>query len=254
MSPSVDAAAEAELLKQSKEFLVRRVMALERQLKIRNADCARLLQERHQLLPLKEKCESQKEMILALKDQVHLLQVEKGSALESLEAMRREQRDAEHQQRMKKVEQVVGPRPAAASAGGSSTYTAPQLQRQGVRILSVQDASPPPPSRPPGGTVVNTSVGPQILYDSSDISSVGFAKQTRPMDFLGGAGAANTLAPATHPGPGHAGAVDAAEEADVRRLMAMAKEGAELDVKYAGIQDEEERALRARIDALKTRK
>lgn len=34
---------------QSKEFLIERVLVLERQLKIRNRDCSRLLQERHDL-------------------------------------------------------------------------------------------------------------------------------------------------------------------------------------------------------------
>ncbi|CAD2217740.1 hypothetical protein AGDE_14673 [Angomonas deanei] len=228
--------SEQELLAKPKEFLVQRVQALERQLKIRNSDCSRLLQERHELLPLKEKCNSQREMILALKEQLEIAKVEKASALEAVERYRKEERNAIHQERIGQAE---------AAMGGRATPK--------IRVKSISDSPPPSKSGnssvsplPPGGTVVQTSLGPQVIYNSSDISTVGFSKQSKPVDFLGGdmrftQGKAGTGA--------HAGG----SGDEVKDLMERAKDEANTELKYAEYEEDEDRKLHARLEALKKR-
>jgi hypothetical protein len=257
-SPAVD----DDLEKQSKEFLLQRVRALERQLKVRNDDCARLLNERQQLLPLKEKCASQKEMILALRGQLDLAQAQRESAVDAMEMMKRRQRDQEHRDRIAHAEWAM-----YSGAPGSASATPPPPSQSTTTANRLSTAMPgsstqPPSSAPnigrrnPGGTVVNTAVGPQLLYDSSDISSVGFTKNAKlPYDFLGGPGAQQQYL-ARYNGGGDRGEMpdgghDASEDAQVRRVIAAAKDQADVETKYAEMEDKEEAALMARIKALR---
>ncbi|KAK7194697.1 hypothetical protein NESM_000389000 [Novymonas esmeraldas] len=254
-------AAGDALASESKEFLIRRVQALERQLTIRNNDCARLLEERSQLLPLREKCESQREMILALRSQLDLAQAQRESANDAMEAMKRQQRDTEHRERIERAERAM-----YGAAGGPKTNAA-GLRKPDITTPSPSGAppAPSPPSshmhparRAPGGTVVNTASGPQILYNSSDISSVGFATNARlPYDFLGGPGAQVQYLTRHRNNAGRdaaeepEGGVDASDDAQVRRTMAAAAEAVQMDTKYAEMEDKEHEALLARLKALR---
>ncbi|CAC9531378.1 hypothetical protein conserved [Leishmania donovani] len=248
---------------QSKDFLIQRVQALERQLKIRNSDCARLLEERQQLLPLKEKCESQREMILALRDQLNLAQAQHESVIDALEEMKRQQRDKEHRERVAHAERVIYGASAApkATAGGTNrpeTSSSPATNAAPSYKPASALRANNPARRAPGGTVVNTSSGPQIIYDSSDISSVGFTKNAKlPYDFLGGPGAQlQYLAPSRgsagkEAGEQPEGGFDASDDAQVRRTMAAAAEAIELDAKHAEMEEKEHRALLERLKALR---
>ncbi|KPA76652.1 hypothetical protein ABB37_07506 [Leptomonas pyrrhocoris] len=255
-APEVD-----DLEHQSKEFLLQRVRALERQLTIRNSDCARLLADRQQLLQAREKCASQRETILALQGQLDLARAQRESAVDAMETMKRRQRDQEHRDRIGNAERAMYGRPqsvagappppsnppfssppATSSSGGSgSTGAKPSV------------ATPNIGRRNPGGTVVNTAAGPQLLYDSSDISSVGFTKNARlPYDFLGGPGAQQQYL-ARYSGEGDVpdGGHNESEDAQVRRVINAAKDQADLEAKYAEMEDKEEEALMARIKALR---
>ncbi|KAG5493535.1 hypothetical protein JIQ42_01905 [Leishmania sp. Namibia] len=247
---------------ESKDFLIQRVRALERQLRIRNSDCARLFEDRKELAILKQKCESQREMILALRDQLDLAQAQRDSANDAMEAMKRQQRDKEHRDRVAYAERAI------YGASVAPRDTAGNTKRPENCISSGSNAAPnaTPASAAqrnntrcaPGGTVINTASGPQIIYDSSDISSVGFARSAKlPYDFLGGPGAQLQYLSRYH-GGSHAeaeeelgGGHDASEEAQVRRTMAAAAEASQLDAKYAEMEDKEHRALLARIKALR---
>lgn len=244
---------------QSEEFLVQRVQALERQLMIRNADCARLLEERKQLLPLREKCESQREMLSALREQLDLAKAQRESANDAMEAMRREQRDKEHRDRVERAQHSMygandAPKPAASSSD-AVLASAPTVGKP----PTAQGSNTHNTRRAPGGTVVTTATGPQIMYDSSDISSVGFATNSKlPYDFLGGPGAqVQYLArhrkdnQASGGGDEPEGGVDASEDGEVRRTMAAAMEQVQLDAKYAELEDKEHEALVARLKALR---
>ncbi|KAI5686959.1 hypothetical protein MNV84_06993 [Leishmania braziliensis] len=241
---------------QSKDFLIQRVRALERQLKIRNSDCARLLEERKQLLPLKEKCESQREMIVALRDQLNLAKVQCESANDAMEEMKRRQRNKEHRERVAYAERALyganappgsttgnTSRPATSSSANATPASAPRSNDM---------------RRAPGGTVVNTTSGPQIIYDSSDISSVGFTKNAKlPYDFLGGPGVQLQYLSPYHgnscsgAGEEPEGGCDASDDAQVRRTMATAAEAIEMDAKHTEKEDEEYQALVARLKALR---
>lgn len=249
---------------QSRDFLLQRVRALEQQLRVRNSDCARLLQERKQLLLLKEKCESQKEMILALSGELDLARAQRESAMDAMEAMKRQQRDKEHHDRIAQAERAIygsGPQSSASNANNS---------KSGSTNKNTNSSSPKSTAlvpnigrRNPGGTVVNTAAGPQLLFDSSDISSVGFVKNGRlPCDFLGGPSAQEAyLARYNGYGGGSGGSADGgvapdggndeSEDAQVRRVIDAAKDQAEMEAKYAEMENKEEEALMARIKALR---
>lgn len=248
-----------DLCSQSKDFLVQRVFALERQLKIRNADCSRLLAERHELLPLRDECKSQKELIVTLQDKIQILTAQHASALESVDAMKKKLRDEEHQRRMLRYRDKLenndqGPPPPSAPrmtvmkanpAPSGMAMQTPTPQRCGGG--SARDRQPPPM---PGGTIVTTSTGPQIMYDSSDISSVGFTtKGVAPCDFRRG-----PIAQQQHVVKCHGEHLDSEEgEEGIYRVMQMAREEAEMDVKYAEVQNHEEKELRDRFNALRER-
>ncbi|KAG5469385.1 hypothetical protein LSCM1_02602 [Leishmania martiniquensis] len=258
-SPSADV---DNLENESKDFLIQRVRALERQLKIRNSDCARLLEDRTQLAILKQKCESKREMILALREQLGLAQAQRESAEEAMEAMKRQQRDKEHRERVANAKRTICSTNAFPRARVSGTDRHQGFISSGGN--AAPKAAPASAARshhtpcPPGGTVVNTASGPQIIYDSSDISSVGFTKNAKlPYDFLGGPEAQLQYL-ARYPeiadaeaeeelGCGH----DASEEAQVRRTMEVAAEAVNLDAKYAEMEEKEHRALMARVKALR---
>lgn len=285
---------------QSRDFLLQRVRALEQQLTVRNGDCARLLAERQQLLPLKEKCESQREMILALRGELDLAKAQRESAVDAMETMKRRQRDQEHRDRVQHAERAMygasGASAAkaapAAPAMTSTTLLSPTQGHPGVRpataapnnsghnsnsnsnnatatvtngVVSPKAPSPSASSstpnigrRNPGGTVVSTAAGPQLLYDSSDISSVGFTKNAKlPYDFLGGPGAQQQYLARYSGGGGSGrgdepdGGHDESEDGQVRRVIAAAKDQADMEAKYAEMEDKEEEALMARIKALR---
>lgn len=124
---------------QSKDFLIERVIVLERQLKIRNSDCSRLLMER-----------------LTLKQQNALgaSSFQRSSRLEELE-----QEVKELRQRNRELEQVLLSRGEPQSPRGGappmvSSHSIPRSesltsQCYGSRI-----------------TIFNTDKGPQVVYDS----------------------------------------------------------------------------------------
>ncbi|GET91856.1 hypothetical protein, conserved [Leishmania tarentolae] len=234
-----------------------------RELKMRNRDCALLLEERQQLLPLKEKCESQKEMILALRDQLNLAHAQLESATDALEEMKRQQRDKEHRERVAHAERVVyGASASTRGATGGTSGPQTATSHTGNVVPSAKPASAQrannPTRRAPGGTVVNTSSGPQIIYDVSDISSVGFTKNAKlPYDFLGGPGAQLQYLAPSHgsaeedAGEQLEGGCDASEDAQVRHTMATAAEAIQLDAKHAEIEEREHMALLERLKALR---
>lgn len=241
---------DVELQDQPRNFLIQRVTALERQLKIRNADCARLLNERQQLLPLRDRCASQKEVILALRSELELAQAQRESALLAVEGMRSRQRDDEHRRRVERFSEELRSNGAANPAAISCPPPKPSIHVLHHPSTGGGTApTPAPSSRVPGGTVVSTSAGPQVIYDSSDISSVGFhKKKTLPYDFLGGPGAQQQYMVASVV---PARLVDASEDAQTSDMMAAVKEEVGLDAQYAELRDEEERSLQARLKALR---
>lgn len=260
-----------ELQSCTPEQLLQRVEAVERQLKIRNADCARLLHERQQLLPLKEKVESQREMILALREQLALARAQMASAVEALEAREKADRDAAHQQRVQgfhaKMNGAPPPPPLQPPQHQQhqqqpSSPASPSSASR-ARIVAVEERSPVPNGgskqrRVSGGTVVATGAGPQIILDSSDISSVGFSKRSAlPYDFLGGPMAQQQYREQQQPqpqlGPVASGSNSAEEDDEVARVMDMAREAAMLDIQYAQVKDHEEEELRRRVTALRQR-
>ncbi|KAG5495072.1 hypothetical protein JKF63_02125 [Porcisia hertigi] len=261
-TPTFPSAGVDNLESQSTDFLVQRVRALEREMKIRNSDCARLLEERKGLLPLKEKCESQREMISALQDQLQLAQAKLESAEDAIEAMKRQQRDREHRERMAHTERALygaNVEPGATTGGTkrpdpSSALASEAAPRHGP-ACSVASKNMQPP---PGGTVVVTAFGPQLTYDNSDISSIGFTKKAKlPHDFLGGPGTQLRYL-STHVGNAGRGTAeepeadhDVSEDAQVHSIMASTAEAIELDSKYANREDKEHEALMARIRALR---
>lgn len=253
-----------DLEHQSREFLLQRARALDRQLKVRNSDCARLLTERQQLLPLREKCESQKEMILALRGQLDLARAQRESAVDAMETMKRRQRDQEHRDRVANAERAmyaVPPQQREELPPSLSQRPSTAAPTTAISPKSNNGHSSPPPTastpnigrRNPGGTVVSTAAGPQLLYDSSDISSVGFTKNAKlPYDFLGGPGAQQQyLSRYSSGGDVPDGGHDESEDGQVRRVINAAKDQAEMEAKYAEMEDREEEALMARIKALR---
>lgn len=282
---------DVDISEQPKEFLLQRINALDRQLRIRNSDCSRLLQERHALLPLKQKCESQTEMIEALQDKVLLLQAQHVSALETIEQLKKQLRNEAHEERVRGFQRQmgndgdadVGPPTYRATQGpkeqGSASLPVTNPATSRVRVtgitpysgpsLGAANSGPQQTRLAPGGTVVNTAVGPQIIYDSSDISSVGFQAGAKvPYDFLGGPAAqeqyARTVRFQQQPNSktdnnnkknnsNSASAFDEGEGAEVSRVMNMAREEADMEVKYAEVESKEEQELKARIAALKKR-
>ncbi|KPI87970.1 hypothetical protein ABL78_2961 [Leptomonas seymouri] len=247
-SPAPPAQEVEDLEHQSKEFLLQRVRALEQQLTTRNRDCARLLADRQQLLPLQEKCESQKEMILALRGQLDVAHAQRDSAIEAMEAMARRQRDQEHRARIDNAERAMygQPQHAAASSPPKPATSSSASSKQTTSFPNIG-------RRNPGGTVVNTTAGPQLLYDSSDISSVGFTKNARlPYDFLGGPGAQQQYL-SRYSGSGEVpdGGHDESKDAQVSRVINAAKDQVQIEAKHAEMEDEEEAALMARLKALR---
>lgn len=115
-----------DLEAQTKEFLIERVLVLERQLRIRNRDCARLLQERHEL--------QQSPHGVA-----HEPQNDRARELErEVEELRRRNRElnSELARRCEDNSAVQHSRPQSPS-------------KYGNRV-----------------TIFNTEMGPQVIYDS----------------------------------------------------------------------------------------
>lgn len=298
-SASVDAVNDDDDETVSRAVLLSRVAALDRQLRIRNSDCARLLQERHSLLPLRAQCESQSEMIAALHDKVALLETQRESAMETVERLQQQMKHEEHQRRVGGFQQRLSsdsgnyggggkgcydsssplrgrPTQGPATIAGGATATTPLAVNSKIRVTGITSGGTgggrggvPTTRVAPGGTIVNTRAGQQIIYDSSDISSVGFQKNARlPYDFLGGPGAQQQYQRSvqqqqqqqgggkpnsnTNGNANSSGAIGSAgEQAEVGRVMDMAMEAAAMEVKYAEVEAAEEAALRARLEALK---
>lgn len=276
--------AEGDISERPREFLLQRIAALERQLRIRNADCSRLLQERHALLPLKQKCESQAEMIEALQDKCALVAAQHASAMETVEQLKKQLRTQQHEDRIHGFQERMGveggggkgngngggdggggPPPLRSTRGPRDAAPSGPDAGSKVQVIGVTSGTARPSQSQrrlaPGGTVVSTAMGPQILYDSSDISSVGFQQNAKlPYDFLGGPAAQEQYHRSLQQGPpqqqsgAHPSASafdDGGEGAEANRLMEMAKEEAEMAIKYAEVESKEEQELLARFNALK---
>ncbi|KEG08512.1 hypothetical protein DQ04_07011030 [Trypanosoma grayi] len=211
-------------LEEENKALRTKVAALENELKQRNAEAVKLRNEMQQLASVKQKNESQQETILALRSELDFARAAHTSALEALEKARKDNRAAEHRERVERLQ---------------------------ARLADEE----PHPQAPPGtatqktataGGIVMTSSGPQVVCNSSDISSLGFGRVQRPVDFLGGAqNALHRTGNTAHAKEG--------EESEVERLMAMARDGAMMDIQYADVDDHEEKKLRERLEALRRR-
>ncbi|CCW63115.1 unnamed protein product [Phytomonas sp. EM1] len=240
---NVDAITEGtspKLQSYSKEYLIRRVVILEHELKKQNSACAHLLQQCRALSPLRKENEAQKEMIVSQQRQIELLQAEKASSSEQIRLLRKEISDKEHQERVDRVRNVIGkepPRNASDIGAGSGR----------------------PRGALPGGTVVNTRMGPQIVYDSSSISSVGFSRDVAiPLDFLGGPDVQSQLqqrgSGARSKGLAGPQNADRSEEAGLHQVLQIAKDEAKLSQKYREMERREEQELQARLEALRLKK
>ncbi|RNF11908.1 hypothetical protein TraAM80_00603 [Trypanosoma rangeli] len=200
-----------------------KVLVLERELKRRTDECTKLRGELREFGELKQKNESQRELILALRDQIEFLRTAHASAVETLEKKANEDRDREHRERLQSINARLG-------------IEVCQTNRLPKKFAPEVSAS---------GGLVPTSDGAQVVLKSSDISSLGFAPVQRPVDFLGGR--QNPLQQSENAGSG------GAEEDEAARLMEMVKDEALLDVQYAEVADQEEKELRERFEALRRR-
>lgn len=136
-----------DLEAQTKEFLIERVLVLERQLKIRNSDCSRLLLDRHELLQRRQ---------------------EQSRAPESMERMMTLEREVEDLRRrnhelsdlVRELQQQQQGRPADPQYPASQPRYSP-VQGQGA-------SSRPSTPQKLGSrvTIFNTEMGPQVVYDS----------------------------------------------------------------------------------------
>ncbi|RNF26044.1 uncharacterized protein Tco025E_01673 [Trypanosoma conorhini] len=206
-----------------KESLRTKVSVLERELRQRTAECSKLRDELRQFGELKQKVESQRELILAQREQLDFLRTAHASAVDALEKKAKEDRDREHRERFQSLSARLGDE-------------VPQ------RKSSPQNSAPNV-----GASVglVPTSDGARVVLKSSDISSLGFAPVQRPVDFLGGR--QNLLRQNENAGTG------GTEEDEAARIMEMAQDEALLDLQYAEVADQEEKELRERFEALRRR-
>ncbi|ORC90567.1 uncharacterized protein TM35_000083650 [Trypanosoma theileri] len=216
-------------LEEENKALRTKVSVLERELKLRNAECAKLRQDLQELSQVKQTNESQRDVITGLRNQLELTSVAHASAMEMIEKMKKEIRDKEHRERVESLNARLNEHKPSPS--GTSN------------VASLSNASAP--TRGTSGGVVLTSSGPQIICNSSGISSLGFAQVQRPVDFLGGV-QKGTQQQQQQP------AVDG-EEDEVARIMEMAKEEAMMEIQYAEVEDHEEKELRERFEALRNR-
>ncbi|RHW68969.1 hypothetical protein DPX39_100123900 [Trypanosoma brucei equiperdum] len=214
-----------EQLEEENKTLRTKVRVLEEELKHRNAECVRLRDELQLLSGVMRENDSQRQLIDTLREELEFSRKSHAEAVEALNVEEKQRRNEEHRQRMARVQLQL-----STSGMDVKTGTSPQA---GGAVLPVVT-----------GGVVPTSSGVEIICKSSNISSLGFAPVQRPPDFAGSAYGQFCK--------GVANSADLVEEEDeVSRLMAMAKDGAMLDIKHAEVTDGEENELLERYKALK---
>lgn len=145
-----------DLASQSTEFLLERVLVLERQLKIRNADCARLLAERHQLKKGagQDASSGSSHRIRELEREVAGLKDDLANRNHKDPGSTHRTRELEREvERLKSENDALSRRLAHKNEQIAYVSSTPQTVDGESRIGSRV-------------TIVNTDSGPQVIYDS----------------------------------------------------------------------------------------
>ncbi|KAH9578344.1 hypothetical protein LSM04_003252 [Trypanosoma melophagium] len=216
-------------LEEENKALRTKLSVLERELKLRSAECVELRQNLQELSRVKQTNDSQQEVITRLRSKLEFTTAAHASALEMIEKLKKELREKEHRERVDCLNARLNEHDPSPDSGA-------------LKATTHNTTASVPTSNASGGVVL-TSSGPQIICKSSGISSIGFAHVPRPVDFLGGVQKRKQQ---------QQQAVDG-EEDEVARVMEMAKEEAMMDIRYAEVEDHEEKELRERFNALRHR-
>lgn len=140
-----------DLEAQTKEFLIERVLVLERQLKIRNSDCSRLLLDRHELQQRRQEQNrppGSAERMRALEREVEDLRRRNHELSELVRELQQQQQH--HQQGKSSDPLYPASQPRYSPVQGQGVGSRPSTpQKLGSRV-----------------TIFNTEMGPQVVYDS----------------------------------------------------------------------------------------
>nr|CCC94217.1 conserved hypothetical protein [Trypanosoma congolense IL3000] len=215
-----------EALEDENKLLRAKLEVLSEELKRRNTECSNLRDELLILREVKREYDSQCDLITELKAELEHARECRASLESKVKAMTHTKQDDEHRAHM-----------ALVRAGLSGDEKA----RTGAVLPLPKWKEHPPPA----GSIMGASGGLPVVCKSSDISSLGFAPVERPSDFLNSIGSQFQVTPCVTQRQ------NCGDEEEVCRLMAMAREEAMMDIKYAEVSDSEERDLIERFEALR---
>ncbi|KAG8347104.1 hypothetical protein TRVL_02075 [Trypanosoma vivax] len=222
-------------LEEENKALRTKVSILEGELLRRNAECAKLRDEMERLERIAKLYDAQCGTVSSLQSALESSRAAHASALETIERMKRRERDEVYSRL------VTGVRSRLAEAGEVSGVVPSGVPT--AMTLASLPRNMEAGTRAPAGGVVKTSSGAQVVCNSSPISSIGFGPANRPLNLLS----------VMHGTPSHCAVVGNVvdEENEVAHLMEMVKEEAMMNIMYPEVADAEERQLRERLEALK---